>query len=234
MDEIFDLLDEIQAKTESLRNTVNDWLGRVPGWASWVGDRIRDAWDWLVARANEFWDGLTLIVGNLGDPGKLSATGSSWNNSVGGPVSSQVQVAEVGNLDVDDRWSGTAADAYRQRISLHKTALDKIKASMTDGLSSALDQVKTGIIIFWAAMVAALATLVSGIIGALASTATVFGIPAGILIAAGAFAIALAAIWGGGTKLKSDCMTARNTLEQKVINENTGFLDGHWPAGALS
>lgn len=234
MDEIFDLLDEIQLETENLRNTVNGWLGRVPGWASWVGDRIREAWDWLVARAQEFWDGLTLIVGNLGDPWKLSETGSSWNNSVGGPVSSQVQVAEAGNLNVDDTWSGEAAGAYQQRISLHKTALDKVKASLTDGLSSALDQVKTGIIIFWAAMAAALAALVAGIVTALASSATVFGIPAGILIAAGAFAVALAAIWGGGTKLKSDCMTARNTLEQKVINESAGYLDGHWPAGAMS
>ena len=234
MDEIFDLLDEIKAKTDSLASTVNDWLGKIPGWASWVGDKIHDAWNWLVEKANEFWEGLTLIVGNLGDPGMLSSTASAWNTSVGGPVSAQVQVAELGNLDVDNAWTGTAADAYRERISLHKTALDKIKASMTDGLSSALDAVKTGIVIFWAAMVAALLTLIAGILGAVLSSATLFGIPAGIFIAAGAFAIALGAIWGGGTKLKSDCSTARNTLEQKVINENTGFLGGHWPAGAVS
>lgn len=35
-------------------------------------------------------------------------------------------------------------------------------------------------------------------------------------------------------KLKSDCRSARNTLETKVINESAGILDGHWPAGAVS
>jgi len=234
MEEIWDLIDEIQAKTTDLQNTVNGWLDKVPGWASWVGDRIRDAWNWLLKQATNFWDGLTLILGNLGDPGKLSSTGSSWNDSVGGPVSEQVQVAELGNLEVDDTWSGTAADNYRQRISLHKTALDKIKASMTDGLSTALDAVKSGIIIFWVACVSALAVLVAGIVGALATSATIFLIPAGIFIAAAAYGVALAAIWGGGTKLKSDCQSARNTLETKVINESAGFLDGHWPAGAVS
>lgn len=234
MDEIFDLLDEIQAKTDELANTVNHWLGRVPGWAAWVGDRIREAWDWLVQKANEFWDGLTLIVGNLGDPGKLSATASGWNSGVGAPVSAQVQVAEAGNLEVDDTWAGTAADNYRQRIGLHKTALDKIKSSMTDGLSSALNAVRTGVLVFWVAMVAALVTLIFGIVGALAATGTLVGIPVGVFAAAGAFALALAEIWGGGTILKSDCTSARNTLEQKVLHENTGFLDGHWPAGAVS
>lgn len=51
---------------------------------------------------------------------------------------------------------------------------------------------------------------------------------------AAAYGVALAAIWGGGTKLKSDCQSARNTLDMKVINESAGFLDGHWPAGAVS
>lgn len=234
MQQILDLLDEINEKVTALQDTVNHWLGKVPGWASWVVDKIMDAWNWLVEKAQEFWDGVSLIAGNLGEPGTLSSTGSSWNNSVGGTVSAQVQVAEAGNLEVDTTWSGTAAESYTQRISLHKTALDKIKSSMTDGLSTALDAVKTGIYVFWAAMVGALLTLVAGIVGALASSATIFGIPAGILIAAGAFAIALGAIWGGGTKLKSDCTSAKNTLEQKVINENTGFLNGHWPAGAVS
>ncbi|HZL06610.1 MAG TPA: hypothetical protein VFE45_14555 [Coriobacteriia bacterium] len=51
---------------------------------------------------------------------------------------------------------------------------------------------------------------------------------------AGAYGVALAAVWGGSTKLKSDCQSARSTLETKVINESAGFLDAHWPAGAVS
>ncbi|WP_182112486.1 MULTISPECIES: hypothetical protein [unclassified Actinotalea] len=234
MQQILDLLDEVDQAVHDLADNVNHWLGKIPSWASWVGDKIMDAWNWLMEKAQEFWDNVSFIAQNLGEPGLISSTASSWNTSVGGTVSAQVQVAEAGNLEVDDTWTGSAAQTYAQRISLHKTALDKIKSSMTDGITTALDAVKTGIYVFWAAMVGALLALIAGIVGALASSATIFGIPAGIFIAAGAYGIALGAIWGGGTKLKSDCTSARNTLEQKVINENTGFLNGHWPAGAVS
>lgn len=234
MDEILDLLDTIEAKFTDLQNAVNDVLGRIPGWASWVADRIHEAWDYMCGKAQEFWNWLSNILSNMGDPGRLSSTASTWNSSVGGPVSAEVQVAEAGNLAVDDAWSGTAADSYRQRISLHKTALDKIKTSMTDGISSALDTVKTAIYIFWGAIAVALAALIAGLITAIASTATVFGAPAGPFIAAGAIVVCLTALTVGGFKLKSDCRSARNTLEQKVINESGGFLDGHWPAGALA
>jgi len=232
MDEILDLLDQIEAKFAELQNAVNTVLGKVPGWAAWIGDRIRDAWDYMCEQAQKFWRWLSGIVTNRGDPGQLTATGSTWNSAVGGPVSAQVQVAEAGNLEVDDTWSGTAADRYRERISLHKTALDKIKSSMTDGLSSALDTVRVGIIIFWIALGAALAVLVGGILGAILTTATVFGAPAAPFIAGAAILVCLTSMTAGGFKLKSDCRSARNTLEQKVINESSGFLDGHWPAGA--
>lgn len=234
MDEILDLLDEIEARFSELQDAVNDVLGRVPGWASWVIDRIHEAWDYMCGKAQEFWAWISNIVLNMGDPGNLSRTGSAWNTSVGGPVSAQVQVADAGNLAVDDTWSGSAADSYRQRLGLHKTALDKIKSSMTDGLSSALDAVKTAVYVFWGAVAAALATLIAGIITAIGSTATVFGAPAGPFIAAGAIVICLTSLTVGGTILKSTCTSARNTLEQKVVNESTGFMGGHWPAGALS
>lgn len=234
MDEIQGLLDEIEARFEELRNAVNDVLRRVPGWAAWIGDRIHEAWDYMCEQAQRFWNWLSGILGNMGDPGKLSSTGSAWNNSVGGPVSAKVQVAEAGNLEVDDTWEGKAADRYRARISLHKTALDKVKSSMTDGLSSALDTVKTAIYIFWGALAAALAILVGGLITAIGSTSTVFAAPAGPFIAAAAILGCLTSMTIGGYKLRSDCRTARNTLEQKVINESTGFLGGHWPAGAAS
>jgi hypothetical protein len=234
MDEIRDLLDQIEARFAELRNAVNDVLNRVPGWAAWIGDRIREGWDYMCVQAEKFWNWLSGILSNMGDPGKLSSTASSWNSSVGGPVSAQVQVAEAGNLEADDNWSGTASDRYRARISLHKTALDKVKSSMTDGLSSALDTVKTAILFFWGALAIALAVLVGGLITAIASEASVFCAPAGPFIAAAAILGCLTSMTAGGYKLKSDCRTARNTLEQKVIDESSAFLGGHWPAGAAS
>jgi hypothetical protein len=234
MDEILGLLDQIEARFGELRSAVNDVLSRVPGWASWIGDRIHEAWDYMCKQATKFWNWLSNILNNMGDPGNLSSTGSSWNRSVGGPVSAKVQVAEAGSLEADDTWSGTAAENYRQRIGLHKTALDKIKFRMTDGLSSALDTVKTAIYIFWGAVAVALTILVGGLITAIASEASVFGAPAGPFIAAAAILACLTSMTVGGYKLKSDCRSARDLLERQVINESSGYFGGHWPAGATS
>lgn len=233
MDEILGLLDTIEAKFQELENAVNNVLGMIPGWASWVADRLRDAWNYLCEQATKFWNWLSGILGNMGDPSALTSTASSWSTAVGGTVSGQVQVAEAGNLEVDDTWVGDAADRYRQRISLHKAALDGIKKSMTDGLSSALDTVKSGIFVFWGAVAIALTALVVGLITAIASTATVFGAPAGPFIAAAAILVCLTAMTVGGVKLKSDCQSARTDLDKR-ISDNSAYLDGHWPKGAVS
>ncbi|SDB83494.1 hypothetical protein SAMN05216410_0317 [Sanguibacter gelidistatuariae] len=233
VEQIRELIVKVENKIKELQNAVNSVLGRIPGWASWVADKIHSAWDTMCAQVDKFWATVTSFSLNMGEPWTLSSTASSWSDNVGGPVSAEVQVAEAGNLATDDAWSGTAADQYRQRISLHKSALDKIKSTLTDGISGVLDTIQKGIWTFWGSLVVALAALVTGIIGAIASTATIFGAPAGPFIAGGAVLVCAAAITGGTLILKSSCQSAKTTLEQKV-NDNAAFLDGHWPAGALT
>ncbi|WP_250002109.1 hypothetical protein [Actinoplanes sp. M2I2] len=109
-------------------------------------------------------------------------------------------------------------------------ALDNVKATLTDGVSSALSDVAEGIIVFWTGLIIALVALVGGIIGALAS-ATVVGLPAGPFIAAGAALTASAAMIAGGETLKSVCAAANSTLRQKIA-DNSGFHQGHWPPAA--
>ncbi len=77
----------------------------------------------------------------------------------------------------------------------------------------------------------ALAALVIGIIGALASSATIFGLPAAPFIAAGAGLTASAAMITGAEILKSVCASANTTLRQK-LNDDSGFHEGHWPPAA--
>ncbi|MFI7602479.1 hypothetical protein [Actinoplanes sp. NPDC049681] len=126
-----------------------------------------------------------------------------------------------------------AADAYRQTLPLQKAALDKVKATLTDGISSALNDVAKGIITSWIALGSPLAALVGGIIGASGSTATVIGMPAGPFIAAGAALVASAAIIGGAELLKTVCAGANTTLRKKLA-ENGGFHEGHWPPAATA
>jgi hypothetical protein len=84
------------------------------------------------------------------------------------------------------------------------------------------------IIAFWGGLTVALGALMAGIIGAVASSATVFGLPAAPFIAAGAALAAVGAFYSGGLILESVCSGANSTLRQK-LNDNTGYRNGHWP-----
>jgi hypothetical protein len=172
-------------------------------------------WHKFTGFLSECWDAVVEICTNMGSPSALWNTADAWSDSVGGPVSGQVQSAEAGSLEVDDNWDGTAADRYRQNLPMpmQKTALERVKTTFSDGISSALSDVAKGIMAFWGGLVVALGALVAGIIGALASSATIFGLPAAPFIAAGAALV---------------CSSANSTLRQK-LNDNTGYRDGHWP-----
>ena len=106
-----------------------------------------------------------------------------------------------------------------------------MKSALTDGIATALDSVARGILAFWGGLITALAALVVGIIGALASTATIVGLPAGPFIAAGAALVACGAIIVGAETLKATASSANTMLRQKLA-DNSGFHDGHWPPAA--
>jgi hypothetical protein len=225
---LLEIVDRVNAKTAELQNAVNDKLGWLPGF---LHDKVVGGWSRFCDLMREIWDFWYEVCTNMGSPSKLWATADAWSDTVGAPVSAQVQSADPGLLTVDDNWDGDAANAYRQTLPLQKAALDKVKTTLTDGISGALSDVAKGIIAFWASLAVALAALAGGIIGAIASAATVFGLPAAPFIAAGAALAAAAALIGGGMILKSVCSAASTALRQK-LDDNAGFHEGHWPPAA--
>lgn len=230
---INDLIEKIKGKLDDLLGRVNDFLGWVPWGLGWLADKIKDAWSWLCGKFEEFWDGVTKITSNMGDREALSSTATTWSTSVGGPVSAQKDAVDASAvLRADDAWEGDAAEAYAGRAKQHQTALEKVVTTYVTAMSSALDTVRAGLVKFYMGLVTALGALVAGIIAALASSATIFGIPAGIFIAGGAALIAVGAFYTGGELLKSDCTAANNTLMQKM-NDNNGFPHAAWPSGAV-
>ena len=230
--EILDLVEELRSRFDSLQNKINDALSWVPWGLGWVVDNIHDAWNYLVEKWNEFWDATTLIFGNMGSPGALEDCAQGWSGTVGSPVSAQVGNADRALLQADDHWTGQAADTYFPKSMLHKTAMEKVQSTYVEAASSALDQVRGGLVKFYAGLITALGALIVGFIGALSSSATIIGIPAGIFIAAGACLVAEAAFYAGGVLLKSDCTTAQTNLLAKM-NDNTAFPGGAWPPGAI-
>jgi hypothetical protein len=228
IDKLLQIVDRINTKTTELQNAINDKLHWLPGF---LQDKVVAGWNRFCDFMRKVWDFWREVCSNMGSPAKLWATADAWSDSVGAPVSAQVQSADAGLLTVDDNWDGDAANAYRQTLPLQKTALDKVKTTLTDGISGALSDVAKGIIAFWASLAVALAALVGGVIGALGSAGTIVGLPAAPFIAAGAALAADAAVIGGGMILKSVCSAASTTLRQK-LDDNAGFHEGHWPPAA--
>ncbi len=228
LDQINAVMGRIDSKTTELQTSINAKLGWLPGP---LQDKVLDGWNTFCGFMKRIWDNLNEIISNMGSLSALWATADAWSDTVGGPVSSQVQSADAGLLSVDDNWDGDAADAYRQTLPLQKAALDKVKSALTDGIATALNDMAKGIMVFWAGLFTALCTLVGGIIAAIASSATIVGLPAGPFIAAAAGLAASGALITGAEILKSVGSSANTSLRQKLA-DNSGFHQGHWPPAA--
>jgi hypothetical protein len=228
LEQINAVIGRIEGKTTELQNSINGKLHWLP---AGLQDKVVAGWNSFCGFMTRIWDNLNEVLSNMGSPSALGDAADAWSDWVGGPVSARVQSAEAGLLDVDNNWDGDAAEAYRQTLPMQKAALDKVRATLTDGISSALNEVAKGILKFWAGLITALVALAVGIAGALASSATIFGLPAAPVIAAGAGLVASAAIITGAELLKGDCASANTVLRQK-LNDNSGFHRGHWPPAA--
>lgn len=229
---INELITQIQEKFDSLKGKVDWILGKIPWGLGWLGDKLRDAWNAFVEKWDDFWAKQETFWGNMGDRDSLSTTSAAWVSDVGSPVSGKVDVVDRALLKADDHWTGQAAATYFPKASLHKTAMDKIQSTFVTAATGAIETVRAGLTKFYTGLIVALGALVTGMIGAIASTATIFGAPAGPFIAGGAILVAGAAFYTGGVLLKSDCTTAKQTLFNARGN-NTGFPDGEWPTGAI-
>ncbi|PZS30618.1 MAG: hypothetical protein DLM58_13455 [Pseudonocardiales bacterium] len=232
VNEIFTTTRRIQDLVQTLANTIDSALSGLSFLLGWIADKVRDAWNYFMGKLSEFWSWLNHILSNMGDADAVTRAANGWSDQVAGPVTKEVGNADAGLLLVDDKWDGDAADLYKQIIPLQKTALDKIKTGFTDGISLALSQLRTAITTFKGALIVALAALAAGIIGAIFSADTIFGIPAVPFIAAGAVAICSAAIYYGVTTLQSANASANTQLRQK-LNDSTGYPGGKWPTGVL-
>jgi|SRR5699024_1741915 len=210
--EILGLIADIERKVQELQDSINRMLDAVPTYLDWIFGRVRDGWNELLGHLEEFWAWIDRTVAQTGDYSALSQSADQWNLQVGEPVMAQSREVHAAELLVDDIWTGVAAEAYKQKVPQQQNTLQDIRNEYTTAIASALVTVKGGIALFWIGIGAALAALLGGIVGAIASAGTVFGLPAAPFIAGAAVLVAIAAISGGVWKLESDCSTANTQL----------------------
>lgn len=226
LERINELITKIQTKCNELVDACNRIIDKAPGF---IGSKIRNGMDKFIDRMEKFWNDCAQIFGNMGSPSALSDCADSWSESVAGPMSGLAGNVELAVIRADDSWSGSAFDAYKNVLPQQGNALKALKTTLVDGISTAMSEVTKGIMIFWAAIATGLAAFVVCIIGAIASTATIFGAPAGPFIALGGALVLVGAVFAGGYNLKASCIDQNSKLKQK-LNDNLAFdSTGGWP-----
>jgi hypothetical protein len=229
IDEVTRLLQEISDKVDELTRKVNETLAKVPGWASWVVDRVQDAWNGLCEKLGQFWDWFTDKLAYAGDPFGLSDMARRWADEVSAPTSAQTHEIDDGDLLVDDNWQGDAADQYRQRVPEQKSTLEAIRSEYVAALTSALNSMSSGITVFWWGVAGAIVSLALGIAGAITATGTIIGLPAAPVLAALGVAGALVALGATWNVLRSEATSADLALDSA---RSYGLTT--WPSFAVS
>ncbi|NLU73172.1 hypothetical protein HCC61_10850 [Streptomyces sp. HNM0575] len=224
---IVDKLDRIRDLVNQVKNKINGLLSHVPSFLHWVISKVEDLWNRFCDKMSEFWDWFTDKLAYVGDPFLLKDTGEKWNSKLGVPAHKRASEVDSDDLMVDDNWTGTAASAYKSRIGGQKDALDAIGKTYASGVSSALNTMKTGIWIFWIAVVSALVVAVFAFVGGMAAEGTIIGIPVGLLAQIGAVVGFLLAAGGATVALKFAADDSASALRNL-----SGYSD-KWPSFAL-
>lgn len=222
------LLHKVQSKFDELRNKINSLLSHVPSFLHWVIGKVEDLWDKLCAKMKQFWDWFTDKLAYAGDPWLLHDIGTSWNTKLGEPAHKRANEVDSDDLLVDDTWTGSSAAAYKSHIGGQKDALNNVGQNLATTVSSALNSMKTGILSFWAGVIAGL--IASGVSIALGAgeSATILGIPPGVATVIAGVVVFLAAAGAGVRILKSNCDDAKDAMNNALI-----YADP-WPDFALN
>ena len=232
IERVMDLIDQIQAKFDDLVSLINGALDSVPFFLDWIVDKLQDKWNEFVAKWDEFWAAQELFWTNWGSPDTLSSTSQAWTTSVGSPATSASGTVDRALLAADDEWTGQAADSYFPRANLHKTAMERVQANFVSAATDGLSTLRGALTTFYTTLAGTLTGFIAAMIGAAAASGTIVGIPAGIVIAIGAVAVAAGAFYWAGTTLKGECTNVKTSLIAS-INDKTGYPGGSWPPGAV-
>lgn len=232
LDEIERLVNRIEQLVDELYGAVRNILEQIPGWLGWVRDRLLDAWDYLCEKLQPLWDWIAKYFSKPGAPWDLQSLAGRWTSEVGSPVGGQATVADAGTLLADDVWVGVAADRYKQALAPQRAAIAAAKSALADGMSKALSGLATALWVEFGVIAGGLATLVGCIIGAIASTSTVFGAPAGPFIAAAGVVVFLTAATGAGFVLSNAATNSKLDIERALADP--AFGSGKWPKAVVS
>ncbi len=212
INQIVALLQKIQDKIDWIAAKINRVLSYVPGFLSWVVDKVKAGWDLMVQKLAEFWMWFVDKLSYAGNPWMLTGAAEAWVARVGSPVSKINDTLSDASFSVDDEWVGRAANQYKQGLEPQRRANTSVLSDFAQNFGSALNAMSGAIWAFWIGVIIAIVTLIGGLAGAAAATGTIVGIPAAPVIICAAVIVCLVSLGGGVGVLYLTAGAARTTL----------------------
>jgi hypothetical protein len=221
---VSDGLERVQQLTVEVADRLNDVMRWLP--LGIGADAIQREWQRFLDLKDRVFDELQRFAEEPGFPPALWRIGEYWNLRVGAPVSGLHQKVAPNGLDADNRWVGSAAEAYRDAAFAQADALATIGPA-TEKLQSALDTLGWGLLVFWVAIAAAVASFVAGMVAAAGSAASVVGAPAapGIGLGTVAGVVGLLGSAVGALVAYIQMFDDSMTSMAQVLNDNTGMVE---------
>lgn len=233
--EFDDILRRIDQKLRDAEQQARRLIDNVHRALSWLGpfaSGVMDLLDKIWQLLQKIWDEIAKFFTQPGVPWTLWSHGNDWSGApIAGRISRLVGEATLDETRADDRWQGTAADAYRNTLPRQKEALAKL-VSVAQDIDDVLTKMAIAIGAFWLALLSAVIALVVELTAEGAAAATVVGAPpaaaAGGLSLAKALGIIAAAAGILYGFIVSDTAPAIKDLRQ-ALYDSSAFPGGRWP-----
>jgi hypothetical protein len=233
--EFDDILHRVDQKLRDAEEQTRRLIDRVRHAMSWLGpfghgvmEVLEKIWEILQKIGSE----IATFFTQPGVPWTLWNHGNDWSGPpVAGRIAKLVGEATLDETRADDRWQGSAADAYRNTLPRQKEALAKL-VSVAQDIDDVLTKMAVAIGAFWIAVLSAIIALVVELTAETAAAATVVGAPPAAAAGGISLGKALGLIAGAASLLygfvMSDTAPAIKDLRQSLYDA-TAFPGGRWP-----
>lgn len=229
-----ELLERVDAAVKAVDDEVNRLRSAVNSVGDLLPATVRTEWD----QACGLWEDLRQIIERVrlapGRAESLRAYATMWDRDVGGATSAIAGRADPTYTKVQDYWEGEGVQAYLAVLPAQRRALEEIKETFTDPISTTHEQMARAIDSFWTSLEVACWAVYFALAGA--TIFAIYGGPVLVSAAVGGFLGVL--YWQAGNvttayeSLRSEAANQRSLLHQK-LNDNGPYPDGGWPRAAV-
>lgn len=166
-----------------------------------------------------------------GSPSALRAVGEAWTTQVGAMASELSGRLRKESLATDNRWTGKAAEAYGDVVTVQGEALVALKTIATT-IHTTLSDLAGAIEAYWNALAIGVASVAAALAIAAAAVGGVVTAPAGIKFALGALT-AYTTLAGVALNSLTTAANAARAQQVKLLQQVTterALPGGRWPS----